>query len=111
MSSSEGAPTKLDSPLPVELPPPSTSLRDERKRTVLAVTSKEARAEPLWSVHMRGPPVFWSGVNRPSTSTLEPFLTYWLQTSACLPQVVTRNQIVSFTCSPLLDVYWRLVAT
>src|SRR3990172_8823389 len=94
-------------------PPPISppSWREERKRTVLAVTSNEVPAVPSCLVQMRGPPVALSGVKRPSTRTLEPFLTYWLQTSAVLPQVETRNQMVSFTCSPFEAVYWRLVAT
>src|SRR5260221_11481137 len=92
-------------------PAPSPSPRADKKRTVEAFTSKDEPAEPSDLVQMRGPPVTLSGVRRPSTRTFMPFLTYWLQTSACLPQVVTRNQIVSLTCSPLPVVYWRLVAT
>src|SRR5512141_1000085 len=91
--------------------PPSVSPRELRKRTVWAFTSKEARDEPSCEVQMRGPPVAASAVRRPSTSTLEPFLRYWLQVSAILPQTETRNQIVSLIDSPLLLVYWRLVAT
>src|SRR5512139_3905756 len=89
--------------------PPSP--REERNRTVPAVTSKEAPAVPSCLVQMRGPPVALSGVSLPSINTFVPFLTYWLQTSACFPQVVTRNQIVSLTCSPFPVVYCRLVAT
>src|SRR5689334_6736389 len=112
--SSSGAPTKEPPPIsPAAAPGPSPpdSPREDRKRTVLAVTSNEARGVPSCAVHTRGPPVAPSGVSRPSTSTLPPFLRYWLQTSACLPQVVTRNQTVSLIVSPALFVYWRLVAT
>src|SRR5512143_3100299 len=87
------------------------SLREDRKRTVEAVTSKEAAAPPSCLVHTRGPPVVLSGVRRPSINTFEPLRRYWLQTSACLPQAEIRNQMVSLTCSPLEAVYWRLLAT
>src|SRR5512140_244750 len=109
MSSSAGAVAM--SPLSETMPPPSPSARVLRKRTVPAVTSKDAPDEPSCFCQMRGPPVFLSGVSRPSTSTLEPFLRYWLQISACLPHAEMRNQIVSLTCSPLEDVYLRLDAT
>src|SRR5512135_3374249 len=112
MSSSAGAvaisPASADMPPP---PPPSPSARVLRKRTVPAVTSNEAPELPSCFVQMRGPPVFLSGVRRPSTRTLEPFLRYWLQISACLPQAEIRNQMVSLTCSPLEDVYLRFDAT
>src|SRR5512132_2524626 len=108
MSSSAGISAPSMPPIICPSPP---SPREDRKRTVPAVTSKDAPEEPSCLVQMRGPPVALSGVRRPSIKTFEPFLTYWLQTSACLPQVVTRNQMVSFTCSPLPVVYWRLVAT
>src|SRR5512135_53129 len=92
-------------------PPPSPSARVLRKRTVPAVTSKLAPELPSCFCQMRGPPVFLSGVRRPSTRTLEPFFRYWLQISACLPQAEIRNQIVSLTCSPFDEVYFRLEAT
>src|SRR5512134_2399447 len=98
-------------PMPITGPSPLISPREDKKRTVPAVTSKEAPMEPSCLFQMRGPPVFLSGVRRPSMRTFEPFLRYWLQISACLPHVVTRNQMVSLTCSPLPVVYWRLVAT
>src|SRR6266545_7127315 len=87
------------------------SPREDRKRTVAAVTSNDEAVEPSPFVQIRGPPVALSGVRRPSTNTFIPFFTYWLQTSACLPQVETQNQIVSLICSPLPVVYCRLVAT
>src|SRR5512136_306988 len=93
------------------IPGSAVSLRELRKRTVWALTSKEARVEPSFPVQVRGPPVLASAVRRPSTSTLEPFLRYWLQISPVLPQAETRNQIVSLMVSQLLLVYWRLVAT
>src|SRR5262245_1167426 len=89
----------------------SPSPREDRKRTVEAFTSKDEPVEPSCFVQTRGPPVALSGVRRPSTKTLMPFLTYWLQASACLRQVVKRHQIVSLTCSPLPVVYWRLEAS
>src|SRR5919205_4171357 len=98
-------------PPPIIGPSPGPSPREDRKRTVPAVTSKEAPVEPSCLFQMRGPPVALSGVRRPSIRTFEPFLRYWLQISACLPQVVTRNQTVSLTCSPLPVVYCRFVAT
>src|SRR5665648_516590 len=100
MSSSPGS-EKLPSS-PPEGAEPSISPREDRKRTVPALTSKEAREVPSWACQMRGPPVAGSLVRRPSTSTLLPFLRYWLQVSACLPQAEMRNQVVSLTCSPLL---------
>src|SRR5512143_4073108 len=109
MSSSGGSSATPISP-PVGAISPA-SLREERKRTVEAVTSKEAPALPSCLVQTRGPPVFLSGVRRPSINTLEPLRRYWLQTSACFPQAEMRNQMVSFTCSPLEAVYWRFVAT
>src|SRR5450759_505718 len=102
-------PSSLTAALP--MPPPSVSERLLRKRTVCAETSKEARLVPSWACQMRGPPVTGSAVNRPSNSTFEPFLRYWLQVSPVLPQAETRNQMVSLTVSALLLVYWRLVAT
>src|SRR5512144_76093 len=109
MSSSAGA--VAISPASEAAPPESDSARVLRKRTVCALTSKEAPELPSCFCQMRGPPVFLSGVRRPSTRTFEPFLRYWLQISACLPHAETRNQIVSLTCSPLEEVYLRLDAT
>src|SRR5689334_6865883 len=105
--SSSGGSSAISMPPPPAMgpPPPSPSPREERKRTVDAVTSKEEPEEPSCLVQMRGPPVFLSGVRRPSIKTLDPRLTYWLQTSAVLPQVEMRNQMVSLTCSPLPAVY------
>src|SRR6266542_1250797 len=110
--SSSGGSSAISMPPPPETGPLSpTSPRAERKRTVVGVISNEEPAVPSCLVQMRGPPVVLSGVRRPSTSTLEPFFTYWLQASADFPHVETRNQIVSLTCSPFPAVYWRLVAT
>src|SRR5512142_3238790 len=91
-------------------PSPVPSPREERKRTVWALISKEAPGVPSWRVQMRGLP-FLSAFRRPSTSTLLPLCRYWLQVSAVLPNTETRNQIVSSTFSPALLVYWRLEAT
>src|SRR5512143_320741 len=99
------------SPASGAAPPPSLSPRVVRKRTVCALTSKEEPEVPSCFCQMRGPPVFLSGVSRPSTSTFEPFFRYWLQISACLPHADIRNQMVSLTCSPLDDVYFRFEAT
>ena len=51
---------------PPPMPPPSVSLRELRKRTVWALTSKEARGEPSWAFQMRGPPVLTRMVFAPS---------------------------------------------
>src|SRR5512133_1981802 len=92
-------------------PIPSPSPLGLRKRTVLAVTSNEAPGVPSWRFQMRGLPVLGSAFKRPSTRTLLPLCRYWLQVSACFPHAETRNQMVSLTCWPLFDVYWRLLAT
>src|SRR4026207_1600995 len=109
MSSSAGI--SAPSMPPIMGPSLLSSPREERHRPLPAVTSKEAPMEPSCLFQIRGPPVFLSGVSLPSIRTFEPFLRYWLQISACLPHVVTRNHLVSLTCSPLPVVYWRFVAT
>src|SRR5512143_2421674 len=109
MSSSAGA--VAISPASGAAPPLSLSPRVVRKRTVCALTSNEEPEVPSCFCQIRGPPVFLSGVSRPSISTREPFFRYWLQISACLPHAETLNQIVSLTCSPLEEVYLRLDAT
>src|SRR5512136_1725647 len=110
MSSSAGA-VAISPASEAAAPPESDSARVLRKRTVCALTSKDAPEVPSCFCQMRGPPVFLSGVRRPSMRTLEPFLRNWLQISACLPQAEMRNQITSVCFWPLLSVQERLEAT
>src|SRR5581483_4732633 len=60
------------------LPPPPPPLSPAspfgvRKRTVLARTSNDAPAVPSLRVYTRGPPVFSSTANSPSTNTRRPW--------------------------------------
>src|SRR5512138_2102484 len=83
---------------------------EERKTTSAAFTSKEAPGVPSCLFQMRGLP-FASGVRRPSTYTFAPLRRYWLTSSACLPQEVTRNHTVSSCFSPAAFLKVRVVAT
>src|SRR5205823_1339324 len=72
--------TPLEKPFPL----PASS-RPPRNCTVSAMISIDSRFWPSAS--------HWLHSSRPSIATARPFLRYWAQLSACLPNTVTRKKL------------------
>src|SRR3990167_6476035 len=84
----------------------SSTLPLVKKITSSAVTSNDDPFVPSFLSYSLGPPVSLSKASLPTTNTLEPFVRYLLQASACFPHAETLNHDVSSTRSPALLLYF-----